>query len=161
MALVDRIPPEEKEVPHEPGNYFSFRPLTALQCDEAEASGTKRLMDQAQSAKGLEAILQASPEEIATARQRPEAKIANLDKTLLVRYGLIGWRGPDYDGVTCDGAGKDMLRRKTRDWAALMIAEISEISEGEGSGSGNGTGSQSSSLSIEPPKVSEPNGVPS
>src|SRR3990167_7535865 len=33
MALVDRIPPTEVEIPHEPGCFFTFRCLTANELD--------------------------------------------------------------------------------------------------------------------------------
>ena len=33
--LVDRIPPVELEVPHEPGNFFTLRALSAIELDAA------------------------------------------------------------------------------------------------------------------------------
>ena len=45
MGLVDRIPPVEKEVPLEPGNYFTFRALSGNEIDTIRKDGATAFAD--------------------------------------------------------------------------------------------------------------------
>jgi hypothetical protein len=141
MALVSRSAPDDIEVPHEPGNYFSLRPLTALQMDEVRAKGMASAMEKiAMAAAAQQALSTFSSQEIeeaeeANATERQENPAMGKDPTLLVRYGVVGWRGPKYDGAECDGAAKDDLDEPTRDWAAGEVAKLSAVTMGEANGS--------------------------
>ena len=140
MTLRSRMPLEERELPHEPGNFFSFRPLAANQLDEAGAVKVEKSAGLLRSISGIDLPDVKAVGEPAEPAGRPvEADpLAGYDAGLLVRYGLESWRGPNYEGADCSGAAKDEMDKTTRDWAARVIVEISSISLGEGRSSGDG-----------------------
>ena len=159
MGLANRREPLEVEVPHEPGNYMTFRALSAKRLKEA-AGGFAREALELVGKDGLEVLRTMSREEedagravIEEARARataaaPDAAGANTSTsadedalsgysdTVLLRKGLTAWRGPDYDGSPCNEVEQDELDEVTRRWAALQILSMSRITVGEASSSG-------------------------
>lgn len=163
MSLRSRIPVVEHEVPHEPGNFFSFRPLAAKQLDEARRVKFENSAALMRALSGIELPANIS-NEVAPAMQGADSASeadpsAPYDADLLVRYGLDSWRGPDYEGAKCDGLAKDELTAATRDWAARVIAELSVVSAGEGRSSGAGIAENGSAPSRR--STSAPSGSPS
>jgi len=142
-------------VPHEPGNEFEFRMLSAKQLDEASERQTDRALAMVGKLSGTGIEIPTDAETIERTRRDGAANPAGgYDADLLVRYGLVNWRGEKYEGAPCDGPNKDELDTATRDWAADIALKISIISteakasgEAQSSEAGsavNGTGSRRS-----------------
>lgn len=108
MALVDRIPPEEREVPHEPGNFFTFRVLTPRQLMEARGVQAKQSAEDAglyaAAIKGMDPAIVREATQLAQEAQELQAggagagagatdPSAGYDAFTLVKYGLVSWRG--------------------------------------------------------------------
>ena len=149
--ITSKMAPVEREVAHEAGNFMSFRILTARQMDEVHASGLAEVAKQATTFAGVKDLIDASGSEGKLAAAAAEStlraergvqsdveRLAGLDRTLLVRYGLVAWRGPCYDGEPCEGAAKDELDEQTRNWAALQALDVSELTTGEAESSAPG-----------------------
>ncbi len=135
--LVKNLPPVEREVPHEPGNWFSFRRLSAGEMDEAQGDAVKDTLSR-YGTEAMEALSKmAVPDAARQASQ--EDPLAGHSAETLVRYGLIGWRGTDYPGDDFSDEKKKELDAPTRRWAALQVLEVGTISEGEAPSSGDGT----------------------
>ena len=142
MAITTRLPNETREIPHELGNHFTFRVLSAKQLDESRRVAQEKQAAAARSFSGIE-IPGGNDDVIAAARAKAAADpLTPHDVVTLVACGVVSWNGPNYDGVECDGAAKDELDQPTRDWAARTLIGISEISEGEAGGSGNSSAPQ-------------------
>ena len=136
--LVKNLPPVEREVPHEPGNWFSFRRLSAAEMDEAQADAVKETLNR-YGTEAMEALSKmAVPDAARQASQ--EDPLAGHSPETLVRYGLVGWRGPDYPGDDFSDEKKRELDAPTRKWAALQVLEMGSISAGEVPSSGDGSG---------------------
>jgi len=161
-VIVTKLQPEEREVPHEPGNYLSFRCLSGLQLEEAEAASTRELVERmgaetlhalrpptppANGAKGRAA---AAVDEVDEARRKDP--LIGYSPAKLIEFGLVSWRGPNYDDVPMPIAAASragdasvaetkagLLDKPTLRWAALQVLEVSRITEGEGSSSGRGS----------------------
>ena len=135
--LVKNLPPVEREVPHEPGNWFSFRRLSAGEMDEAEADSVKDTMNR----YGPEAMAALSKMTVPDAARQAsqDDPLAGHSPETLVRYGLVGWRGTDYPGDDFSDEKKKELDAPTRKWAALQVLEVSTVSKGEAVNSGDGS----------------------
>lgn len=135
MSIVRKLPPEEREVPHEPGCFMSFRPLAGTEIEEAQAANLRELGERfppevLRSIRDLAQPDQAG--EVSEARQRAERDpLAGYSQRVLLRFGLTDWRGPSYDGELCSDENKDGLDTTTRRWAALQALEVSRINQGE------------------------------
>ena len=160
--LVKNLPPVEREVPHEPGNWFSFRRLSAGEMDKAEADSVKETLSR-YGPETMAALSKMTPTRclhcgrlptdkavqrddeddiIRRAKQlkeEPADPLAGHSSETLVRYGLVGWRGPDYPGDDFSDEKKKELDAPTRKWAALQVLEVSTVSEGEAVSSGDGS----------------------
>ena len=136
--LVKNLPPIEIEVPHEPGNYFSFRRLNAGEMDEAQAAAVKETM----ARYGPQAMESLSKMTV-TDQARQEGQddpLAGHSEEMLVRYGLVSWRGSGYPSDDFSDEMKKELDPPTRRWAALQVLEVSNISEGEAQRFADGSG---------------------
>ena len=128
MGLVKNLPPVEREVPHERGNFFSFRRLSAEEMDEAQAASIKETIDRF-GAQAMEIFgKMATPK---AAEKATEDPLAGFSERALVQNGVVGWRGEGYppDEFSHDRTAE--LDTATRHWAALQVMELSRISEGE------------------------------
>jgi hypothetical protein len=144
MALVHRLKLVEREVPHELGNLFAFRRLSGDEWDEATAQSTEAALEAAEIAQKLQKMIEGlsaeEKAEIDAAQAAPtdaqRLNQNNANPRLLVKYGLVEWRGPNYPAdVPCNETEKADLDPKTRDWAAVQVLELSTIAEGEAIGS--------------------------
>ncbi|TET95652.1 MAG: hypothetical protein E3J29_06525 [Dehalococcoidia bacterium] len=130
MFAGDRT--EEREVPHEPDNYFTFRNLSGPELDEADVAGTRRAAEQFKMLpeRVISDMMSRQADE---ARERDEFR--GYDKATLVRYGVQSWRGPKLDGRQCSDEEKAKLEADIEDWAARVVFEMNVRPEGEGRGS--------------------------
>jgi hypothetical protein len=143
MALVHRLKLVEREVPHEPGNFFAFRRLSGDEWDEATAQSTEAALEAAEVAQKLQKMIEGlsaqEKAEIDAAQAAPtdaqRLSQNNASPRLLVKYGLVEWRGPNYTDVPCNETEKADLDPASRDWAAVQVLELCTMSEGESSGS--------------------------
>jgi hypothetical protein len=135
--LVKHLPPEEREVPHEPGNHFSFRVLSADEMDDVDAGGVRETAER--YGKATFDVLGSLANEAADqpARNGTPDPLSGKSERLLVLHGLESWRGPNY-ADECTEQAKRELDTRTRRWAALAIVQMSVITEGEADGSGAG-----------------------
>ena len=148
---------EEREVPHDPGNWFTFTNLSGPELDEADLQGTRRMSEQ----------MKALPESVVAegmARRResggavqttPAEQFAGYDKATLVKYGVTDWRGSKCDDRPCTPESLAALDAKTMEWAARVVFEMNVRPLGEGSGSGESS-RRDGSESTSPPSLPEP-----
>lgn len=146
---------EEREVPHDPGNWFTFTNLGGPELDEADLQGTQRVAER----------MKALPESIIAegiARRReaggtaptPEEEFIGYDKATLVKYGISAWRGPKCER-SCTPEARADIDAKTMDWAARVVFEMNVRPLGEESGSGDFS-PKASSENMSPPSSPEP-----
>ena len=150
MAVVTQLQPDEREVPHEPGCWFSFRLLTGAEMDKLKAAREQVQFEAATRAAQMmkmrsefeDLLKNVAPDALAEAQKiategAEDAGLEGFDPALLVQFGLVAWRGKhvgegaDYEGLACDDATKAQLDDRTRLWAARQVKEINTISEGE------------------------------
>ena len=117
----------DRPVPEEDGCVFHFVELTGEQLDEAE---------RAQQKKALGIVTELSPEAIAQvfasrSGKKSEDTSKSFDPDVLIKFGIAGWDGGEYNNVPCDDANKRRLSGRTRDWAATQIESLSTYSVGE------------------------------
>ena len=141
--LVKNLPSVECEVPHEPGNFFSFRRLSAQEMDEEQANTVKETIDR-YGAEAMETFSKMTVPQGEAAQAARDNPLAGHSEATLVHHGLVSWRGPNYmnergEPENCTAEEKAQLDDETRRWAALQVLEISRISEGEVGSSGDGS----------------------
>ena len=147
---------EEREVSHEPGNWFTFTNLTGPELDEADLQGTRRMAEQMKAlpesvvAEGMARRREAA----AAAQPTPEEEFAGYDKATLVKYGVTAWLGPKCERA-CTQEELARLDAKTMEWAARIVFEMNVRPLGEGSGSGDSS-RRDGSDSTSPPGSPEP-----
>jgi len=135
---MQRMMPEEREVAHSPGNWMSFRPLSGKQVNRAAAERTQEFLSQYDPAS-LDALTKlASPATRTEPKTAPDDPLTAYSVDALLRWGLVSWRGPDFEGAACDDANKDDLDAATREWAARQVIDVSHITPGEGRSSVDG-----------------------
>lgn len=122
MALVHKQT-YRREIPHEPGQWFEFRPLTGGERDAASESRLRQLLP---LVKELEALTNRPAAEDAA-----DDPAVAYDKEMLIRFGVVNW---SYD-EPCDDENKAQLDARTREWAAGVIAGDNSRSEDEKKGS--------------------------
>jgi hypothetical protein len=144
MAFVKHLAPVEREVPHEPGHYFSFRRLSADEVDATKAAVIKEAaaMFDADSVAILKQLQDPDDEETkkATAMARAQQAsnpLSGFSARTLVEFGVVGWRGVKYPDFAEEL--KTEIDSETREWAALAVIEVSVISVGEAPSSLNGS----------------------
>lgn len=122
---------EEREVPHEPDNFFTFRTLSGPELDEADIAGTRRAAEQMKVLPDS-IVNQALAKD--SGREETRDEFRGYDKATLVKYGVISWRGPKCDRPPGDEE-KLKLDARTQEWAARQVFEMNVRPEGEGQGS--------------------------
>lgn len=183
MSLVKRLPPEEREVPHEPGNSMSFRPLSGMEIEEAQADNLRdigrrfpkeaietfaslRTLQIADDQKSIE-MTRGEDGEWETGRvdvrardrEAPADPLTGYSVRTLLRHGLAGWSGAKYDGQETNDEAKDQLDAVTRRWAALQVLDASVILPGEAPSSA--PGSSANGTELDRPAVFIESGQPS
>lgn len=131
----------EVEIPHEPNNFFTFRNISGPELDEADLAGTKRAGQQFRDMPDRivsEAMAQDRGGDEDGKRERtPEQQFRGYDASVLVRYGVLRWRGPLYDNVECNDEQRLNLDARTMDWAAREVYRRNTRPEGEAEDSGS------------------------
>lgn len=130
---------EEREVPHEPNNFFTFRNLTGPELDEADIAGTRRVAEQMKLLPES-LINQAMAKD--SGKEGEGDEFGGYDKVTLVKYGVQSWRGPKCDATNCDNEAKARLDARTLQWAARTVFDMNVRPEGEGEGSGSGSSTE-------------------
>jgi len=125
--LTDKISATRKEVPNEPGCWFELRQVSGDELDEAQARFQQRTMTMDIS-QGMAQAMSNIPR---GTQDNVPLTVERCDKATLLRYGLVGWGGPGYDGEPCNDGRKGKLDAGTRDWAAAEIFRLSYIAAGE------------------------------
>lgn len=139
MALVTSTK-NPQPVPHEPGVTFVFRPLSKRELREADEEDTRRKLAQQQVIRSTMSA-EEWEQTMADARLRriehptESDPRDSLEKDVLLKYGLIEWSGPGYDGVTCTVTNKELLDPQTYDWAVGVILDMNVRPSGEGNAS--------------------------
>lgn len=105
------------------GNVFEVKALTGDEVDEARDVNTRKTLEQLGSVPA--AALEALQGQGASTRQRDI--LANVDKSTMVRLGLVAW--PYSDVLTPENVAQ--LDGFTRDWLAREIATRSMFEPGE------------------------------
>src|SRR3990170_909749 len=141
---------DEREVPHDLGNWFTFTNLSGPELDEADLQGTRRMAEQMKALpESVVAEGMARRRETAVASQpTPEEQFAGYDKATLVKYGVSAWRGFKCERP-CTPETRIELDAKTMEWAARIVFEMNVRPLGEGSGS-DGSSPRESSESMLP-----------
>lgn len=138
MAIVEKLPPEEREVPHEPGNYMSFRPLSNDEMADARAGTVRELVSKfGPDISRLFFEIERKQAEQAN-RKDDEMTVGEYSTPLLLR-GVVAWRGPEYEGLEPPQEHVGKLDSTTAIWAARQVLEVSRIAAGEERNSGAGT----------------------
>src|SRR3989304_778489 len=128
---------DEREVPHDPGNWFTFTNLSGPELDEADLQGTRRMSEQMKAlpesviAQGMARRRETGP----AAQTTPEEEFAGYDKATLVKYGVTAWRGSGCERA-CTPEARAELDAKTMEWAARIVFEMNVRPLGEENGSG-------------------------
>ena len=102
------------------------------------------------AAVALKGMVQEAMEAERIVAEAAKDPLAGYSDTVLLRHGLVSWRGDAYE-LACDDERKDELDETTRRWAALQVLDVSHISEGEAGRSdptSNGTGAESQPASL-------------
>ena len=134
MRKGDRT--EEREVPHDPGNWFTFTNLSDPELVEADLQGTRHMSEQMKALpESVVAEGMARRRETDGAQPTPEEEFAGYDRATLVKYGVTAVRGPACDWL-CTPEELMKLDAKTMKWAARVVFEMNVRPLGEGSGSG-------------------------
>jgi len=125
---------KDLEIPHEPGNHFTFRNLSGPELDEADVAGTRRAAEQMKALPDA-VVNQAMAKDSGKEGERDEFR--GYDQVTLVKYGVHSWRGQKCDATNCDDEAKVRLDARTLTWAARTVFEMNVRPEGEGEGSGS------------------------
>ncbi len=161
MALVTKVR-EWVEVPHEPGNRFQLQKLSWKQLEDAQETASARARQHMNdySADILVALRRENREdalaaadvdedELEAAQQDP---LTGYDRFTLLRHGLVGWEGPEYQEKLNDAARGD-LDAETQEWACRAILRLTKpelfVDEDENPGNGNGSSTNSSTRVID------------
>ncbi len=142
--LTDKVQPLRLDVPGEEGSWFELRQVSGDQLDEASIKQQQRtfMMDISEGMAHAMGNADPKPRVCPSCGWRGKDQDAALtlgecDKATLIRYGLVGWGGPSYEGEAIDGEVGDKRKSKldggTRDWAASEIFRLSYVTVGEAS----------------------------
>lgn len=124
--LIDSLP-VQREIPHEPGNYFDFRRLNWVQLEKAskakehETFANLRVMG-AEFVTQLREIKGESDND-----DRVTEALQGFDRATLLAESLIAWTGPNYDGQELNAENIGRLDPETAEWAARGAYMISVI----------------------------------
>lgn len=134
---------KELEIPHELGNFFTFRNLSGPELDEADVAGTRRAAEQMKALPDS-IVNQAMAKDSGKEAERDEFR--GYDRVTLVKYGVQSWRGPKCDSRQCTPEEKANLDARTLAWAARIVFEMNVRPEGEGEGSDSKSSTERLSL---------------
>lgn len=134
---------KDMEVPHQQGNFFTFRNLSGPELDEADVAGTRRAAEQMKVLPDS-IVNQAMAKDSGKDVERDEFR--GYDRLTLVRYGVQDWRGPDCGNHPCTDEEKARLDARTLEWAARVVFGMNVRPEGEGEGSDSKSSTESPSL---------------
>jgi hypothetical protein len=143
MALVHLVEPVKKEVPHEPGNWFSFRPLSGDEKDAASDAQSAKF-SATYSGEMIAALMRSEDQPSQQQRDRQADPLTGLALSH-VMVGLVSWEGPHYSSSLCDEQNKMRLDDRTRRWAAREIAQLTGLSDLEKVSFGATSGASDSS----------------
>lgn len=132
---------KEVEVPHEPGNFFTFRRVRREFLQRAADVRQKQAIDKLRDLGGaafMREMQQLHDAPVAVDGNAPNQDVKKptsdrFDIDVLIAHGLTAWRGPLYDGHSLNEAAVAELDQVTADWAAGVIeryADGQEITEG-------------------------------
>jgi hypothetical protein len=133
----------DMDIPHEPGQRMTFRPLSGSELDEAERAATKRILDMAQ---GLDLSKLATSQDVSDR----DTRRTKYDAEILIKYGVVAW---SYQ-AECDEANKGQLDARTRDWARDRILDMNVRTEEEAGNSVASSTEGASLLNFVPPTIS-------
>jgi len=111
----------ERDIPHEPGQRMTFRPLSGDELDEAERAATRHVVE---SVAGIDLSGIKRPDEEPSQEDRRHTQ---YDASIIVKYGVVAW---SYE-FECNNANKRLLDAHTRNWARDVILEMNTRSEEE------------------------------
>jgi hypothetical protein len=136
MALVSFVPPVPVEIPHEPGNFLTFRRPASRIVREArkvvEKEGRQGIRDF--GVEIVKALNEGEDDERAMRRvKRLEAEQEyhpdQFDRDTLLRSAIVGWDGPNYEDeagrkapVTPENIGQ--LDEPTARWAHNYVVDL-------------------------------------
>ena len=123
---------KEVEIPHERGNFFTFRNLSGPELDEADVAGTRRAAEQMKALPDS-IVNQAMAKDSSKDEERDEFR--GYDRVTLVKYGVQSWSGPKCDTRQCTPEEKANLDARTLTWSARIVFDMNVRPEGEGEGS--------------------------
>src|SRR5689334_5867756 len=102
------------EIDHEPNNYLELRELSGLEMDEAEAIRSNKVMKNWGQMGGE--VISALRAETNGATTQVIDPMQQYDHETLVLKAIVGWSGPNYDGLPCNDEYKRRLDGKTMKW---------------------------------------------
>lgn len=135
---------EQRQVPHEDGQWVEFQTLSGAQLDEAEEIQTQRSMA---LVKNFDANTLRAWSETSKPQQVDTSAAARFDKDTLIKHGVVAWSLEE----ECNDANKALLDSQTREWAVSVILEMNVRpleTSGESSAISNGAGSQQTSQTL-------------
>lgn len=122
MAIVTLLTITE-EVPHEPGETFTFKRLSWKTLEESRLTRQRNVMGDMRAAGSeiLGYFRDANASEVEAALTADP--LVNYDHGTLLRASITGWSYAE----KCTPANIDGLDETTKDWAVKVIARISGI----------------------------------
>lgn len=115
MALANRIEFTEN-VPHEEGQWFKFRRLSAKQLEAAKDARQRAALGSVKEMPELFAAIRSTRDE-ARAETAPRDPLEQYDRWALLKAGLVDW---SYD-VPLTPEAIEELDEETLDWAARLL----------------------------------------
>ena len=125
------VPNQEREI------FFKHRALSGLEIEDAQAAVARELLERygekvLQALGSLTGNTNKDDPDVKQAKELRDADpLTGYSATVLLKYGLCGWRGGDVDTMPCDDIHKDDLDRDTRRWAALQVLKVSRLEDPE------------------------------
>ena len=131
MAIVNKMEPQRKDIPHEPGEWMKFRPLSWQELNQAGEEQSATLMRRAANIPA---------EAMANIRELPQQATAaptdddsdQYDQEIILNLAITEWSYEDE--LTSENVAS--LDKATADWAYKVAVEMNTRSKSEGEGSG-------------------------
>ena len=125
-------------VPHEPDNIIIIRNLSGFELDEAqEIASDKALKKYTSMREFMDTVsdddaAQRRAQEMVSDGAQPVRDIKlDYDKEYCITNSIIGWSGPNYDGVELNHINKCQLDKSTNDWLFDLIIKRNVVTQGE------------------------------
>lgn len=117
---IDKI-----DVPHEPNNRIHIRELSGLEMDDAaDITSTKALKRFGSIGAEAIAAIRNDRADIEQAEVDPKTQ---YDWEYLATHAIVGWDGPDYEGLECNDANRKLLDKVTLEWIIGVIVEHNTV----------------------------------